>query len=237
MSTDEWLVANINMTGFYRVNYDSGNWDRLLATLNDNHQVGNLVDDAAWRWRLVLFHLPHQLFYFFRRFQWSTEPRLSTMPLTWRGETFFSRSIVVSHWKHRYLTVLFYSQGWASEHNSGAEHHQVPRQGGGVHALGDCHTQFELLLPHVWPQWSERTHAGQWWRFNSCWTSSVVQCNVLWEMLVKWYWWVSFRWLDHEKLPNFILQAYLRKQVTPLFNHFKEVTGNWTKIPEGHTDQ
>lgn len=47
VSTDEWLVANINMTGFYRVNYDSANWDRLLATLNTNHQVGNLVNDAV----------------------------------------------------------------------------------------------------------------------------------------------------------------------------------------------
>lgn len=47
VSADEWLVANINMTGFYRVNYDSGNWDRLLATLNANHQVGKLVNDAA----------------------------------------------------------------------------------------------------------------------------------------------------------------------------------------------
>lgn len=47
-TTDEWLVANINMTGFYRVNYDSDNWDRLLATLNTNHQVGKPTNhDAA----------------------------------------------------------------------------------------------------------------------------------------------------------------------------------------------
>lgn len=46
-STDEWLVANINMTGFYRVNYDSDNWDRLLATLNTNHEVGNPTNDGA----------------------------------------------------------------------------------------------------------------------------------------------------------------------------------------------
>lgn len=46
-TTDEWLVANINMTGFYRVNYDSDNWDRLLATLNANHGVGNPKSDYA----------------------------------------------------------------------------------------------------------------------------------------------------------------------------------------------
>uniref|UniRef100_A0A8C7SI04 Aminopeptidase n=1 Tax=Oncorhynchus mykiss TaxID=8022 RepID=A0A8C7SI04_ONCMY len=33
------------------------------------------------------------------------------------------------------------------------------------------------------------------------------------------------------------MQAYLNKQVTPLFNHFKTITADWTKIPEKHTDQ
>uniref|UniRef100_A0A8C7N1V2 Aminopeptidase n=1 Tax=Oncorhynchus kisutch TaxID=8019 RepID=A0A8C7N1V2_ONCKI len=33
------------------------------------------------------------------------------------------------------------------------------------------------------------------------------------------------------------MQAYLNKQVTPLFNHFKTITADWTKIPDKHTDQ
>uniref|UniRef100_A0A4W4DMQ5 Aminopeptidase n=1 Tax=Electrophorus electricus TaxID=8005 RepID=A0A4W4DMQ5_ELEEL len=33
------------------------------------------------------------------------------------------------------------------------------------------------------------------------------------------------------------LQAYLRKQVTPLFNHFASITVNWTIVPLGHSDQ
>uniref|UniRef100_A0A3Q1HIW6 Aminopeptidase n=1 Tax=Anabas testudineus TaxID=64144 RepID=A0A3Q1HIW6_ANATE len=33
------------------------------------------------------------------------------------------------------------------------------------------------------------------------------------------------------------MQAYIRKQVTPLFTYFKDLTLNWTKIPEKHTDQ
>ena len=33
------------------------------------------------------------------------------------------------------------------------------------------------------------------------------------------------------------LQAYMVKQVEPLFNHFKDITANWTKIPDKHTDQ
>lgn len=47
ISTDGWLLANINMTGFYRVNYDSANWERLLAKLNTSSQVGKTGSDAA----------------------------------------------------------------------------------------------------------------------------------------------------------------------------------------------
>lgn len=46
ISTDGWLVANINMTGFYRVNYDSANWERLLAKLDTTPQVGKAGNDA-----------------------------------------------------------------------------------------------------------------------------------------------------------------------------------------------
>uniref|UniRef100_A0A3Q3ESU4 Aminopeptidase n=1 Tax=Labrus bergylta TaxID=56723 RepID=A0A3Q3ESU4_9LABR len=33
------------------------------------------------------------------------------------------------------------------------------------------------------------------------------------------------------------LQAYLKKQIQPLFEHFKKITNNWTRVPAGHTDQ
>lgn len=39
LGANDWLVANINMKGFYRVNYDSNNWERLLNKLITNHQV------------------------------------------------------------------------------------------------------------------------------------------------------------------------------------------------------
>ncbi|XP_051239122.1 aminopeptidase N-like [Dicentrarchus labrax] len=51
-SGDLWVLANINVTGYYRVNYDLGNWDSLLAQLHSGHQVipvinrAQLVDDA-----------------------------------------------------------------------------------------------------------------------------------------------------------------------------------------------
>ncbi|ROL43252.1 Aminopeptidase N [Anabarilius grahami] len=52
ISKDQWLLANINCTGFYRVNYDEENWNKLLMQLERNYNViplinrGQLIDDA-----------------------------------------------------------------------------------------------------------------------------------------------------------------------------------------------
>ncbi|XP_069622290.1 aminopeptidase N [Ranitomeya imitator] len=49
---DTWLLANINETGFYRVNYDEGNWMKLIAQLkNDLSAIpvinrAQIIDDA-----------------------------------------------------------------------------------------------------------------------------------------------------------------------------------------------
>ena len=40
-SSADWIVANIDTSGFYRVNYDQENWERLLATLQTDPQVQN----------------------------------------------------------------------------------------------------------------------------------------------------------------------------------------------------
>lgn len=37
---DKWLICNINVTGYFRVNYDQDNWDRLMGQLESNHTVG-----------------------------------------------------------------------------------------------------------------------------------------------------------------------------------------------------
>lgn len=42
LGASDWLVANIDMKGFYRVNYDSQNWEHLLAKLSSQHQVQHL---------------------------------------------------------------------------------------------------------------------------------------------------------------------------------------------------
>ncbi|XP_061140166.1 aminopeptidase N-like isoform X1 [Syngnathus typhle] len=52
LSGSEWLLANLNMMGYYRVNYDQGNWNKLLDVLKTTHKTipvinrAQLVDDA-----------------------------------------------------------------------------------------------------------------------------------------------------------------------------------------------
>uniref|UniRef100_A0A8C2F1B6 Aminopeptidase n=1 Tax=Cyprinus carpio TaxID=7962 RepID=A0A8C2F1B6_CYPCA len=49
---DEWVLANINVTGYYRVNYDNENWRRLLNVLQTSRQSipvinrAQIIDDA-----------------------------------------------------------------------------------------------------------------------------------------------------------------------------------------------
>ncbi|KAK7152126.1 hypothetical protein R3I94_008458 [Phoxinus phoxinus] len=52
IDSDKWVLANINCTGFYRVNYDEENWNKLLMQLEKDHHMipvinrGQLIDDA-----------------------------------------------------------------------------------------------------------------------------------------------------------------------------------------------
>ncbi|XP_077994129.1 aminopeptidase N-like [Glandiceps talaboti] len=51
---EHWLLANINQRGFYRVNYDMENWEKLAEQLKTNHTVipvrnrGALLSDAMF---------------------------------------------------------------------------------------------------------------------------------------------------------------------------------------------
>uniref|UniRef100_A0A673IDW7 Aminopeptidase n=1 Tax=Sinocyclocheilus rhinocerous TaxID=307959 RepID=A0A673IDW7_9TELE len=45
ISVDEWVLANINVTGYYRVNYDNDNWQRLLNSIPVINRA-QLIDDA-----------------------------------------------------------------------------------------------------------------------------------------------------------------------------------------------
>ncbi|XP_029430472.1 aminopeptidase N-like [Rhinatrema bivittatum] len=50
--TSDWLLVNVDVKGYYRVNYDSANWQRLLGQLQTNHTAipvlnrVQIIDDA-----------------------------------------------------------------------------------------------------------------------------------------------------------------------------------------------
>ncbi|XP_037868658.1 aminopeptidase N [Bombyx mori] len=54
VKNEDWLIVNIQETGFYRVNYDTRNWQLLTAVLNDKNRFqeihvinrAQIVDDA-----------------------------------------------------------------------------------------------------------------------------------------------------------------------------------------------
>lgn len=46
----EWVLANTNISGYYRVNYDLDNWDRLLTLLDNNHRVSHKCFRREWDW-------------------------------------------------------------------------------------------------------------------------------------------------------------------------------------------
>ena len=39
VSSPSWLLLNLNVSGYFRVNYNQENWDQLLNQLSTNHQV------------------------------------------------------------------------------------------------------------------------------------------------------------------------------------------------------
>ncbi|XP_076880958.1 aminopeptidase N-like isoform X2 [Brachyhypopomus gauderio] len=51
-TNSRWVLANLNVSGFYRVNYDAQNWQRLLSQLTVDHTVipiinrAQIIDDA-----------------------------------------------------------------------------------------------------------------------------------------------------------------------------------------------
>ncbi|XP_028292454.1 aminopeptidase N-like [Gouania willdenowi] len=46
VSGSDWILANTNVSGYFRVNYDLDNWNRLLSILNLNHQELSVINRA-----------------------------------------------------------------------------------------------------------------------------------------------------------------------------------------------
>lgn len=42
-----WIKANVNQSGYYRVNYDQALWDAIIAQLINNHKAFSPADRAS----------------------------------------------------------------------------------------------------------------------------------------------------------------------------------------------
>ncbi|XP_072515876.1 aminopeptidase N-like [Salminus brasiliensis] len=62
-TNSEWVLANVNVSGFYRVNYDSENWQRLLSQLSTDHSAipeinrAQTIDDAFYLTRANIINM------------------------------------------------------------------------------------------------------------------------------------------------------------------------------------
>lgn len=45
-SKDQWVIFNLQETGYYRVNYDDDNWKLLILQLNTNHEAIHVINRA-----------------------------------------------------------------------------------------------------------------------------------------------------------------------------------------------
>ncbi|XP_057700939.1 aminopeptidase N-like isoform X2 [Corythoichthys intestinalis] len=132
-----WVLANTNVLGYFRVNYDNDNWNRLISVLETNHLAiptlnrAQIIDDA--------FNL--------------ARAKMVDVTLALRTTKYLSKE-----------------------------------------------TQY---IP---------------------WQSAVGNLNFYYLMF------------DRTEVYG-PLQAYTKKLIQPLFEHFKRVTNNWKTVPEGITDQ
>ncbi|XP_076148013.1 aminopeptidase N-like [Alosa pseudoharengus] len=138
MKTDrEWVLANLNMSGYYRVNYNLENWHRLITQLGANHEEipavsrARIIDDA--------FNL--------------ARAKVISTTLALRTTKYLRRE--------------------------------------------------RELLP---------------------WEAALDNLDYFFHMFQR-------------SAVYSPMQVYLKKQVQPLFRHFKNITSNWTDIPSKHTDK
>ncbi|XP_075362623.1 aminopeptidase N isoform X1 [Mycteria americana] len=137
VSSSGWLLLNLNVSGYFRVNYNMENWAQLLQQLRTNHQVipvinrAQIIDDA--------FNLARA--------------------------------------KHLNVTLALDTTRFLSQETA-----YMPWEA----ALNNLH-YFQLMF-------------------------------------------------DRSEVFG-VMTKYMRKQVTPLFNHYKGITHNWTTIPDGLMDQ
>ncbi|NWR55413.1 AMPN Aminopeptidase, partial [Bucorvus abyssinicus] len=137
VSGSNWLLLNLDVSGYFRVNYNLENWNQLLNQLSTNHQVipvinrAQIIDDA--------FNL--------------ARAKYISVTLALDTTQFLSRETEYMPWEA---------------------------------ALNNLH-YFQLMF-------------------------------------------------DRSEVFG-VMMKYIQKQVTPLFKHYQNITGNWTIIPSGLMDQ
>ncbi|XP_054590252.2 alanyl (membrane) aminopeptidase b, tandem duplicate 1 [Nothobranchius furzeri] len=133
----DWVLANLHVVGYYRVNYDQNNWERLLGVLSTDHKAipminrAQLVDDA--------FNL--------------ARAKIISTVLALRTTKYLKNEREYMPWKSALNNLEF----------------------------------FYLMF-------------------------------------------------DRSEVFG-VMQAYLENQVTDLFTYYKNITDNWSKVPDGHMDQ
>lgn len=137
VSGNNWVLANTNVSGYFRVNYDPENWDRLIVLLSSNHKAlsvmnrAQIIDDA--------FNL--------------ARAKIINTTLALKTTKYLSKETGYIPWESALRNLNYY-----------------------------------ILM------------------------------------------------FDRTEVYG-ALKGYLKKQIQPLYDHFKVMTENWTKVPEGHADQ
>lgn len=122
-------------------------------------------------------------------------------------------------WRSRCaLKDVFPPQGSAGLHHPSSEDNRLPADGDGVHTLAVCPGQPELLLPHAGSHRGLPAHAGTWLHLHHVGKKEV-----------------EIR--QQASLSSPLFQDYVRKLVSPLFQHFKNITSDWSQVPDRLTDQ
>lgn len=48
VDSPNWLLLNLNVTGYFRVNYNQENWNQLINQLGTNHTVHGVLRAVLW---------------------------------------------------------------------------------------------------------------------------------------------------------------------------------------------